>query len=347
MSSNKIKISEIIHPIYSTIRPLKEDENLRPMEMNEYKISKLPNFVRITPPSISMKTVDFKMRFDPPYTNINNCEIFKMFAVSPEIMTIETKINNTPAYKTIDPKFIINKGVLGSQVTFHIDNFKIKLFNVSNGICVVQIPGVINIDVVKKSIKVLRDKLNEMFKAPIVSEEFDYDLKGFSAKCILQIPLNMSINFEELYKALNEVRDLQLNPETDDPVSKRIWPICNVDGTIIRKKCYFCVYTPIFGCEYMQKVRVDIYSKEKKIDNNTANFSIIIYGRCQSRQLRYVYHLLWEIFIKYESKIIYNEQNYIQDLKTNELQADLARIKLLEDNLNIENYVSKTKIFDI
>lgn len=389
MATNRIKNNKIIHPLYGSIKPLGDNEKMRDMESNGYKLSKRPKKkIVIIPPVINMKTVDYKMNFKAPFDNMKNEQIFNLFTVSEKIKTIETKINNKSKFKTIDPEFKSKRTVLGSQITFHVGQFKIKLFNILNGICTIQIPGVTDETSIEIQINILRNELNKMLKTDdqteIVSAPYDHDIKGFSAKCVLQLEKGHSVNFKNLFIALNEVKDLQhasfirrndtnsnlSSPCSDEknnlsewatsplsidnqielePVERIIWPIYNIDGMMMRKKCNFHIYTPIINCDFMQKVRIDINSKEKNIEEHkdTSNYSIIIAGRCQMRQLRYIYYFLWEFFIKYEDQIIYKESEYVEQLKENQLESDRFIIKNLENKLFGHVRKQKESLFDI
>lgn len=349
----KSKIANIKDEVNSQILRYPDNENLHPMECKNYTLSKNYTFFVLMPPTISMMTVQYLL----PNYNFDNIALFNRVNVGDRVIKMETIINKKIMVKSLHPNTEKQSNVFNSQVTFHVVNgdniFKIKFFNGVGGNGEVQIPGVKDIYLVKSQVDYLRKYINNQLNSEI-GEPFGDEIKGFSSRSMLRLPNNIAINFRALVEVLNEVQKEQrargknklIRSGNCDPVFDVVWPICDVDCNIGRKKCWIYIFTPIYGCNTIKCIRVDFTGKAKNPANGMWEYSILMSGRAQIRHRRYVYHFLWELFGKYQDRIFYNETEHIQKQLIEDYMDDIELLEYLEANDNSDEEDDELK-FDL
>lgn len=363
------KLANIVDIVNSQIKCLPDNENLHPMEMDRYVLSKVFDRFQITSPIMSMMTVRFLL----PNYYFNNCTLFDFIEVGEKVEAVVTKIDRKIRYKSM-PNVEIPNDAFNSQITFNlrsdfssVGTFKVKFFNSVDGMCELQVPGVKDVNQMKTEIIYLKNYINRQIKNkhishPEIGDPIKEEIIGYSSRSMLRLPVGMTINFTQLIQCFNEVMELQRENGKNkkirtisDPCTDLVWPLCDVGGNIGRKKCWIYIFTPIYGCDDIKHVRVEFASKAKNIDINNINgvdmetceYSILFFGRSQIRHRRYIYYFLWEFFGRYQSRLFYNEKEFIQNQFQNDYEADIQLLEFLEANDYDGEIVNDDTHFDL
>lgn len=234
--------------------------------------------------------------------------------------------------------------------------FKVKMFNSVDNICKVQVPGARDYMGAIEVTTYLQQLINKQLAPPMpVQPPVNLEIFLIQARSTLQLLRGLHLNFEELTKVLRETHHNQrlngaagrfrvlqasasnnnastsnnnasasnnnnntTNNNNDDisPCDDLVWPLDPPESDIDQNQCVVYVFTPVFGCATVKKLRVYFAGKQKPVRDNPqrVEYSILISGRGQIRHITYIYHLIWEILGRYQDRLLYSEDQHIRDV---------------------------------